>query len=439
MALRRQTAMPSPRALADDLEHWLADEPVSAYRETAGAGTARWTRRHRAWTQAGATAVIVVAVVAVVASVLISRSWRSEAQAHREAAQGFQEARDKVNDFFTQVSESKLLGVPGLQPLRKDLLQSALSYYQGFLKEHAGDASLRGELARTAYRVALIENELGQHADALAALERAVPVQEELAKQGSPAVAAQQELADTYNQLGNLNQQTVNLSEALAWFQRAADLRTTLVVTHPEDDQLRRKLANADNNLAVVEAKLGHVVEARHEYGAANDERARLAQKHPDSTQFRRDLAQGYYNQGVFERNLEKLPAAHDAFAQALTVFEALSRQEPRSIDIQRELAETYRVAGDVEARLGKPAAATEFYDKAQALAEKLARQKPVPGAVAGRRGRHLSERRPTAIADGGPVGGASPGSPRRATFSSVWSTTIRRSRSFRSTWPFRC
>ena len=30
-----------------------------------------------------------------------------------------------MNDYFTQVSENKLLDVPGLQPLRKDLLESA--------------------------------------------------------------------------------------------------------------------------------------------------------------------------------------------------------------------------------------------------------------------------------------------------------------------------
>src|SRR5206468_3178820 len=33
MALRPEDRYASPRALADDLERWLADEPVTAYRE----------------------------------------------------------------------------------------------------------------------------------------------------------------------------------------------------------------------------------------------------------------------------------------------------------------------------------------------------------------------------------------------------------------------
>ena len=37
----------TPRALADDVEHWLADEPVSAWREPIRRRLRRWGRRHR--------------------------------------------------------------------------------------------------------------------------------------------------------------------------------------------------------------------------------------------------------------------------------------------------------------------------------------------------------------------------------------------------------
>ncbi len=37
----------TPRALADDVEHWLADEPVSAWREPVRRRLRRWGRRHR--------------------------------------------------------------------------------------------------------------------------------------------------------------------------------------------------------------------------------------------------------------------------------------------------------------------------------------------------------------------------------------------------------
>src|SRR5262249_40804014 len=48
LALRPQDRYPSAQALADDLEHWLGDEPVTAYREPRRTRLARWLRRHRA-------------------------------------------------------------------------------------------------------------------------------------------------------------------------------------------------------------------------------------------------------------------------------------------------------------------------------------------------------------------------------------------------------
>jgi serine/threonine protein kinase len=47
MALRPEERYSSVRTLADDVEKWLADEPVTAYRDSAGERLARWGRRQR--------------------------------------------------------------------------------------------------------------------------------------------------------------------------------------------------------------------------------------------------------------------------------------------------------------------------------------------------------------------------------------------------------
>jgi eukaryotic-like serine/threonine-protein kinase len=47
MALRPEERYPTARALAEDIEHWLADEPVRAYREPWTDRARRWGRRHR--------------------------------------------------------------------------------------------------------------------------------------------------------------------------------------------------------------------------------------------------------------------------------------------------------------------------------------------------------------------------------------------------------
>src|SRR5262249_55805229 len=49
MALRQGDRYATPRLLAEDLEHWLAGEPVSAYREPWPDRARRWSRKHRLW------------------------------------------------------------------------------------------------------------------------------------------------------------------------------------------------------------------------------------------------------------------------------------------------------------------------------------------------------------------------------------------------------
>ncbi len=64
MALKPDDRYASPRAMAEDVERWMADEPISARRDPWIARAARWGRRHRTLVVAAA-AVLVSAVAAL--------------------------------------------------------------------------------------------------------------------------------------------------------------------------------------------------------------------------------------------------------------------------------------------------------------------------------------------------------------------------------------
>ena len=55
------------------------------------------------------------------------------------AEESFRQARQAVNQFFTRVSEERLLNQPGLHPLRKGLLQDAQRFYEDFLHQRGND------------------------------------------------------------------------------------------------------------------------------------------------------------------------------------------------------------------------------------------------------------------------------------------------------------
>src|SRR5262249_8573130 len=81
MALRPEYRYATPKALAEDIEHWLADEPVAARPESWGEHLARWTRRHRTWAQAGAAALLLVTLISLLAAGLVNEQ-RLKAEKH---------------------------------------------------------------------------------------------------------------------------------------------------------------------------------------------------------------------------------------------------------------------------------------------------------------------------------------------------------------------
>ena len=105
MSLHPDARYESSSALAEDLEHWLADEPVIAHRETPIATASRWVRRHRAWAMSGAAALALVAVVSSVAAVWINSAKQAEAKQLQNALRN--EKRAQTNAEKAQIQKER--------------------------------------------------------------------------------------------------------------------------------------------------------------------------------------------------------------------------------------------------------------------------------------------------------------------------------------------
>src|SRR5262249_18547524 len=147
----------SARALAEDLRRFQAGEPIRARPVGPAERLWRWCRRNPA--VSGLVAAVVVLFLAGFAGGFWQWRWaegqralvpqeRDEGDRQRaEAEKNFQQARQAVDQYFPRLSEEKLFREPGFQPLRRKLLEDALRYYQGFLRQKAGDPGLRADLA----------------------------------------------------------------------------------------------------------------------------------------------------------------------------------------------------------------------------------------------------------------------------------------------------
>jgi hypothetical protein len=179
--------------LAGDLRRFLEGQPITARPVGTVERAWRWSRRHPAAAAlVASTAVLPFLLVLAVGGPVVAvrfqnmateesnlraladhardsaETARKEAEVNlqeaerqkRRAEANFRKARMAVDDSLTRISESRLLNVPGLQPLRKELLDSALKYYQDFLDQQSGDLAIQKDLATAYTRVAKITAEI---------------------------------------------------------------------------------------------------------------------------------------------------------------------------------------------------------------------------------------------------------------------------------------
>jgi hypothetical protein len=161
MALRAEDRYPTPRALAEDIEHWMADEPVAAWREPWARRARRWGRRHRTAMMAAASSLLValagmlsVLVVQARANSELTQSNNALAAANERERARFVLAMDAVKLFHGEVSEDFLLKEKPFAALRTKLLRGAADFYGKLESLLAGqtDRPSRVALARAYHR-----------------------------------------------------------------------------------------------------------------------------------------------------------------------------------------------------------------------------------------------------------------------------------------------
>ena len=84
-----------------------------------------------------------------------------------------------MEDSFTKISESRLLDEPGLQPLRNELLEEALRYYQQFLSDRGDDPQVRAEVASAYLRLSQLQSTIGQTDESLVSLKHGLDLVEQ--------------------------------------------------------------------------------------------------------------------------------------------------------------------------------------------------------------------------------------------------------------------
>jgi serine/threonine-protein kinase len=342
-AVRMEDRYPSPRALADDIEHWLADEAVSAYREPPAARLARWGRRHRP-AVAGAAALLVAGAAALaVSTVLIGRESARREEHRRLAERNFTHARDAVDQMLTEVAEVELADVPQMQPVRKRLLEKAQRFYQGFLEQRRTDPGVRREAGRAQIRLGEIDELLGDHVGAERALRQGNATLADLVRDSPNQSDPLRDLARGRDDLGMLLKKANRFKESEAELRAALRLREGLAAELASEPADRQGLADSRYHLAVLVTRLrGRQTEDEAAYREALRMEEALVAGSRDHPGYRRKLARYLNNLGLLLASTGRTREAEDDYREAVAILEGFVANVPPAPGDRWQLARCY-------------------------------------------------------------------------------------------------
>lgn len=142
----------SAAVFADDLKRFIDDKPILARRPSVAERVKRWSRRHSGIVAAAFALLVAISAALAVHNRMIAteqektaQSLLRERQRAREAEQRFQQARNAVEVLIT-TSEEDLSYEPRLFATRKHLLETAVAYYEDFIRQQRHNPATQKDL-----------------------------------------------------------------------------------------------------------------------------------------------------------------------------------------------------------------------------------------------------------------------------------------------------
>ncbi len=309
MALRPDNRYATPRALAEDLERWAADEPVSAWSEPLGRRTRRWARRHRTVMTASAVASLALlfgtmTVLAVQTSAngrLQTANAELAAAKERETAR-FNLALEAIKLFHGEVGDDLVLKQDQFRPLRNKLLGSAAGFYgqlEGLLTNQPDRAS-RSALGRAYAELGKLTSMIGGAVEAIAVYRKSLAVRRALASApgSDPEVTA--DLARTLQAIAIELQASGNTAEALTAFNEAVGLLDASPGIGPSADGRQLLLGRVQQDLAELLIDMSKTEDAMAAMDRSVAVLTRLVESHPQVDLYRSSLAGAELSRGAW-------------------------------------------------------------------------------------------------------------------------------------------
>ena len=368
MALNPAGRYSTARALGEDIELWLADQPVLAYPEPFRQRAARWVRRRKQWVAAAA----VLLVLTVLGLTVLNAQIRQE-KAKTTDQLGM--TRDALRELYT-VSGENLAVIPNTEKLREHLAELVLDRYQQLRDKFPSDPGIRLEMALVLRVIGGIGRSTGQFTESRESYRKAIDELTTLCHEDPGQADYRRWLVETLVDRGELYHMNDRSSDAENDFHAASDQAGPLLKLPVPASDHRRAKASALINLSEILTLKNHHSEARKTANEAVDLLKPLVVSTADPKRMSRNrwlLAMALTDRGIAcGEEGDDANAAGD-FDEAAKVASQIPRGDEFYDDAQFQLASIANQRGEMLSKdLSKLAESETSFEQASLILSRL-------------------------------------------------------------------
>jgi serine/threonine protein kinase len=419
---------------AEDLRRFVAGEPIMARPIGNAERLWRWCKRNPR--VAAMTATIFVLLVAgvigsTISAVTISRQKDEADDAKNEAIDARNQAIDAKNQamrdkleadnqadlalesvkMLGKIANERLRSEPGVQALRRELLQTALDGLKRVANRAGNEASRKRSMGDAFLQMGILAVQIGNSEEAYQYFERCYNLTK-------PAIAAEPAndrwkvlLSAACMELGMLSASAHrDMQKSLAYYQENLELRKQIASVSVEERRRQNEKLAPENRLIPFFSKL-YLSEAYNRIGMtyyfmgnSKDAEPYVAQclavrerlivelvageaawsiglpptgpltplavatsipwQIKWASEQQQNLARSYHLIGEIYFRLRNLEKSRDYYAKCTAIREAALKENPKDFELRGDLAEFLSYCGNVHLSLGDPRGALPFYDR---------------------------------------------------------------------------
>ena len=387
MALKPADRYPSAKALGEEIERWLDDEPLSCYVAPWPARAARWVRRHKPLVTAAAALLVTATVGLAISNVIISEKSDKARQAERRAnvakgkaeadRRGLEDSYKLINkvviDIYIKFAGEGLVNIPQSEERRMALAATAVDIAGSLLQKRPQDPITRRTAAMCYWWAANVHRSRGRADLAAPYYQKALDVLDGI--EDPPGTRPRWQflscqIAIDYARMlehsGELSKAAERLREAL--------VRVEGIESNSTDERFAR--ARAQYSLGGALNRSAHAPEAEPLCKAAIATLADLIATPPKQHPYQLALVEALLTLGMVASEDPRSSGAMNAFNEALEHLKQLGTRRELTSDVRMLEAEVRQERGRLLADdPNRRAAALEDLDSAVASMADLAAQ----------------------------------------------------------------